>query len=163
MTETEVGKLEVGMPGRARLANGEAMEGKLRYIASEADEQTRTFEIELEVPNPSGRLAAGASAEIRLSLESIPAHRVSPSVLALADDGTLGVKTVDDQDTVVFVPVDIAKAGEDDVWLTGLPDEVRLITVGQGFVSDGTKVQPVPVDETGRAEEAGDVVWEVAQ
>jgi len=163
VTETEVGKLESGMTGNVRLANGDRMEGKLRYIASEADEQTRTFEIELEVPNPSGRLAAGASAEIRLSLESIPAHRVSPSVLALADDGTLGVKAVDDQDTVVFFPVDIAKAGEDDVWLTGLPDPVRLITVGQGFVSDGAKVQPVPVDESGRAEEAGQVVSEIAR
>ena len=163
VTETEVGKLESGMTGIARLANGDLMEGKLRYIASEADEQTRTFEVELEVPNPSGRLAAGASAEIRLSLESIPAHRVSPSVLALADDGTLGVKTVDDQDTVVFFPVDIARAGENDVWLTGLPKTVRLITVGQGFVSDGAKVQPIPVDESGRAEEAGQVVSEAAQ
>ena len=163
VTETEVGKLEVGMPGSVRLANGNRIEGKLRYIASEADEQTRTFEIELEVPNPSGRMAAGASAEIRLSLESIPAHRVSPSVLALADDGTLGVKTVDDQDMVVFFPVDIAKAGENDVWLTGLPEQVRLITVGQGFVSDGTKVQPVPVDESGRADESGQIVSEVVR
>ena len=163
VTETEVGKLQSGMTGIVRLANGDRMEGKLRYIASEADEQTRTFEIELEVPNPSGRLAAGASAEIRLSLESIPAHRVSPSVLALADDGTLGVKTVDDQDTVVFLPVDIARAGENDVWLTGLPETVRLITVGQGFVSDGAKVQPVPVDESGRAEETGQVVSEAVQ
>ncbi len=84
-------------------------------------------------------------------------------MLALADDGTLGVKTVDDQDTVVFLPVDIARAGENDVWLTGLPETVRLITVGQGFVSDGAKVQPIPVDESGRAEETGQVVSEAVQ
>jgi len=163
VTETEVGKLEPGMLGRIRLANGDQVEGKLGYIASEADEQTRTFEVELEVPNPTGRLAAGVSAEIRLSVERVPAHRVSPSVLALADDGTLGVKTVDDQNTVMFLPVDIAKADENDVWLTGLPKAVRLIIVGQGFVSDGTKVQPVPVDESGNASENGQVVSEVVQ
>jgi len=84
-------------------------------------------------------------------------------VLALADDGTLGVKTVDDQNTVMFLPVDIAKADENDVWLTGLPKAVRLIIVGQGFVSDGTKVQPVPVDESGNASENGQVVSEVVQ
>ncbi len=163
VTETEVGRLETGMIGKVRLADGERVEGKLRYIASQADEQTRTFEVELEVPNPDGRLTAGVSAEIRLLLERAPAHQVSPSVLALADDGTLGVKAVDDQDEVVFLPVDIAKADQNNVWLTGLPENVRLIVVGQGFVTDGQKVRPVLVDGNGDAGEAGTVVSEAAQ
>ncbi|MDH3663837.1 MAG: efflux RND transporter periplasmic adaptor subunit, partial [Alphaproteobacteria bacterium] len=163
VTETQVGKLETGMNGQIRLATGDKVEGVLRYIASQADEQTRTFEIELEVPNPNGRLTAGISAEIRLSLERIPAHRVSPSVLTLADDGALGVKTVDDRDVVVFLPVNIAKADQNHVWLTGLPKEVRLITVGQGFVSDGAKVRPVPVDDSGDVGDRGTVVSEADQ
>ncbi|MEZ5931380.1 MAG: efflux RND transporter periplasmic adaptor subunit [Alphaproteobacteria bacterium] len=163
VTETEVGVLEPGMSGRARLATGDEIEGKLRYVASEADAQTRTFEIELEVPNPGGRLAAGVSAEIRLAVEHVPAHRVSPSVLTLADDGTLGVTTVDARDVVMFRPVEIAKADQNQVWLTGLPDRVRLIVVGQGFVSDGAKVQPVPVEDGGKAGETGQVVSEAAQ
>lgn len=166
VTETEVGKLEAGMPGAIRLATGDEVEGKLRYVASRANEQTRTFEIELEVPNPSGRLSAGISAEIRLVLERVLAHRVSPSVLTLADDGTLGVKSVDDDDVVIFLPVEIARADRNEVWLTGLPEEVRLITVGQGFVSDGAKVRPVPVDASGPVDEsgeAGQVVSEAAR
>ena len=163
VTETEVGKLETGMPGSIRLATGESVKGTLRYIASQADDQTRTFEIELEVPNPGGRVTAGVSAEIRLSVERVPAHRVSPSVLALADDGTLGVKTVDEQDVVVFLPVEIIKADQNEMWLAGLPDDVRVIIVGQGFVSDGTKVRPVPVDDSGEAGEMGAVVSEAVQ
>ena len=163
VTETEVAKLEVGMQGSVRLATGDQAEGRLRYVASRADEQTRTFQIELEIPNPAGRLAAGISAEIRLSIERVPAHQVSPSILALADDGTLGVKTVDEQDTVVFVPVAIAKADQNDVWLTGLPKEVRLIIVGQGFVNDGAKVQPVLVDDGENAGENGQVVSEAVR
>lgn len=163
VTETEVGKLQQGMPGTARLATDDRVEGTLRYVATEADERTRTFEVELEVPNPEGRFAAGVSAEIRLEIDSIPAHRVSPSVLALADDGTLGVKTVDDRDVVVFLPVEIAKADTNEVWLTGLPEQVRLITVGQGFVSDGTKVRPVPIDGSGETDERGPVVSEAAR
>lgn len=161
--ETEVGKLEAGMAGSVRLASGETAEGKLRYVASRADEATRTFEIELEVPNPDGRLASGISAEIRLAVERIPAHATSPSVLTLGDDGTLGVKTVNDQDDVVFMPVDIVKADDDQVWLTGLPEKVRLITVGQGFVRDGTKVVPVPVDEGGEVGANGQVVSEAVR
>ncbi len=163
VTETEIAKLEVGMRGSIRLATGELAEGELRYVASRADEQTRTFEIELEVPNPTGRLAAGVSAEIRLAIERVPAHRISPSVLTLADDGTLGVKTVDEQDLVDFIPVDIAKADQNNVWLTGLPKEVRLIVVGQGFVSDGAKVRPVLVDDREKAGEDGQVVSEAVR
>lgn len=163
VTETDIGKVKTGMATTARLAGGDHVDGVVTYIASQANEQTRTFEIEIEVPNPTGRLAAGASAEIRLALERVSAHQVSPSVLTLADDGTLGVKTVNASNHVVFMPVDIAKADDNHVWLTGLPATVRLITVGQGFVSDGVEVVPVLIDDEGKTDETGQVVSEVAQ
>lgn len=157
--ETEVGKLKPGMPGVARLATGETVSGKLRYIASRADERTRTFSIELEVPNVSEHLATGVSAELRIAVERVLAHRVSPSALTLSDAGALGVKTVDGNDRVVFQPVEIARSDEDSVWLTGLPEEIRLITVGQGFVAAGSLVRPVPMSEDG----VGPVVSEAVQ
>jgi multidrug efflux system membrane fusion protein len=73
---------------------------------------------------------------------------VSPAILALADDGTLGVKTVDEDGTVVFRPVTIVEDGPDGVWLAGLPERVTFITVGQEFVTDGQKVIGVPEAET---------------
>lgn len=159
--ETEVGKLEAGMSGIARLATGQTVSGKLRYIGSQADEQTRTFPIELEVPNEDGRLAVGVSAELRIAAERLLAHQVSPSVLSLNDEGDLGVKTVDHANRVVFMPVDIARADDRSVWLTGLPRNVRLITVGQGFVRDGSLVRPVSVPATTTA--PNPIVSEVAQ
>jgi membrane fusion protein, multidrug efflux system len=143
--ETEVGRLQVGMPGVARLATGQTVSGKLRYIGSQADAKTRTFPIELEVTDADGRLVAGVSAELKIAAERLLAHQLSPSVLALNDEGILGVKTVDHGDRVVFVPVDIARADDESVWLTGLPRNVRVITVGQGFVRDGSPVRPVLV------------------
>jgi multidrug efflux system membrane fusion protein len=157
--ETEVGRLEVGMTGVARLATGETVSGRVRYVASQADEQTRTFDIELEVPNAGGRQAVGVSAELRIAVETVLAHRVSPSTLTLSDEGVLGVKTVDTDDVVVFQPVQIARADKDQVWLTGLPKRIRLITVGQGFVRDGSKVQPVPTSENA----IGPVISEAVQ
>ncbi len=145
--ETEVGDLRPGMPGLARLATGEVVRGKLRYVASRADEETRTFAIELEVANPAGRLHAGVSAELSIAAERLLAHRAPPSALVLNDEGVLGVKTVDQNDLVVFRPVDIVRADDDAVWLTGLPSEILLITVGQGFVREGNPVRPVPVTD----------------
>ncbi len=157
--ETEVGKLKVGMPGVARLATGQTVRGKLRYIGSQADEQTRTFSVEMEVAGTDVRFAAGASAELRIFAEQFLAHRVQPSALSLSDEGDLGVKTVNETDEVVFMPVDIVRAEEHSVWLTGLPEQVRVITVGQGFVRDGSDVLPVLTEET----LPNPVVSEVAQ
>ena len=143
VAEVDTRGLRVGMPGEAELVTGERVAGRVRYVAHEADAATRTFRLELEVPNPGHRLPAGTSAVIRLPLEPVPAHEVSSAALVLNDAGALGVQTVDDAGVVRFHAASIARAGPDSVWLTGLPERLRLITVGQGFVRPGQKVVPV--------------------
>lgn len=147
VTELQVGGLAPGMRGVALLATGEAVEGRIRYVASESHETTRTFRVELEVPNPTGRLTAGVSAQLRLQQEPVPGHRVSSALLALDDSGRLGIKTVDEDDIVRFHPAEIARADAEAVWLTGLPEELRLITVGQGFVRPGERVRAMPAPD----------------
>ncbi len=142
--ETEVGRLQLGMPGTARLVTGEVVQGHLSYIANQADPGTRTFAVELEVANPNGRFNAGASAELRITYERLGAHRVSPALLTLNDAGALGIKAIDADDRVVFHPAYVVRAEADAVWLAGLPAELTLITVGQGFVRPGDRVQPMP-------------------
>jgi multidrug efflux system membrane fusion protein len=147
VAEAEVGRLAVGMPGKARLITGQTVTGKLRYVGSRADPATRTFEVELEVANPDGRFAAGVSAELSIVHERAQAHRVPASLLSLDDDGVLGVKAVDDDNRVVFHPVDLVRAEADAVWLGGLPERLRLITVGQGFVRAGDAVRAISEDD----------------
>jgi multidrug efflux system membrane fusion protein len=103
---------------------------------------TRTFAVELEVPNPDGALPAGVTAEIQISGGTVMAHKISPSLLNLETDGTIGVKTLDDQDRVIFNPVAIARSQTDGIWVTGLPENARIITVGQGYVLVGQIVDP---------------------
>ena len=146
--ERSVGNLEAGMPGRARLITGQEVEGKIRYLESAANPATRTFTVELEVPNPGRRFAAGVSAELRIVWDRVPGHRIASSLLGLNDEGVLGVKSVDDEGLVRFHQVEVVQADDDSIWVAGLPDEVTLITVGQAFVRAGDQVRPVP--ETGR-------------
>jgi membrane fusion protein, multidrug efflux system len=138
--ETMVGRLEVGKPGTAVLADGRTVAGRLRYVASRADADTRTYRVELEVANPGGRLPAGMSARLVIREPEVAAHRVSAAALVLADDGTIGIKAVDEGGTVRFFPAVIAKAETDAVWLAGLPARLQVITTGQGFVAAGEKV-----------------------
>lgn len=143
VAEVDARGLRAGMSGEAQLVGGERVAGRVRYVAHEADSATRTFRLELEVANPGNRLPAGTSAVIRLPLEPVPAHEVSSAALVLDDAGTLGVQAVDDEGMVRFHAASIARSGPDSVWLTGLPERLRLITVGQGFVRPGQKVVPV--------------------
>jgi len=138
----EVTELAVGGRGAAVLVNGTLVNGVIRYLAPVADENTRTFRVELEVPNPNG-IRAGLTAELQLNGSRILAHDISPSLLTLADDGTVGVKTVNSRNQVDFYPVEIAGSSEDGILVTGLPETVTVITVGQGFVTVGQQVDPV--------------------
>lgn len=148
VSEDEVSLLRLGQPGSARLIDGQLRQGRIRYIASEADEQTRTYVVELEIDNPDGRLTAGTSAQLRLPLEEVSAHELEPAVLTLDAAGDFGIKSVDASNRVQFHRADIVRNESGRVWLSGLPPELRIITVGQGFVSAGDSV--VVEDEPSR-------------
>jgi multidrug efflux system membrane fusion protein len=141
--EREVHSLSVGNSGAAQLVDGTTVDGTIRYLSPVADENTRTFQVELAVPNPDGDLRAGMTAELKLSAEEITAHSLSASALALADDGTVGVKAVDADNRVRFYPVEIVGTSPDGISVTGLPRELGIISLGQGFVVDGQLVEAV--------------------
>ena len=144
VTQQDRHHVEVGAPGDALLITGERVDGTVRYVASESDDTTRTFRVELEVANPDGTLVAGVSAEIHLPLPATAAHHVSPALLALDEQGRLGIKTVSDAGVVEFHSTEILRAEASGVWVSGLPDPVRVITVGHGFVRAGQRVIAVP-------------------
>jgi multidrug efflux system membrane fusion protein len=154
INERDIGALAVGSTGRARVLAGPEVEGRIRYLAPVADESTRSFRVELEIPNPDSSLKVGTSAELLLGAESITAHEVSSGLLTLADDGTVGVKIVEGGNRVRFVAVEIAEATGGRALVTGLPAEARIITVGQGFVVDGQIV--TPVEESADLSQAAD-------
>jgi multidrug efflux system membrane fusion protein len=139
--ESVVGRLQVGEEGTALLADGRALEGRVRYVATQAEPATRTFRVELEVPNPGGeRFPAGMSARVVLRESEEPAHRISAASLVLADDGRVGVKAVDETGRVAFHPARIVRSETDAVWLGGLPERLRVIVTGGGFVAAGEVV-----------------------
>ncbi|MBW3694188.1 efflux RND transporter periplasmic adaptor subunit [Vibrio sp. T187] len=126
-----------------RLLGGNIVEGKLRYISRVSSVSTNTFPIEIEIPNPDRQLPAGVSAELALNLETQPAIKITPAMLALDESGNLGVKTVSTnggKQTVSFIGIQLVKAEQDGVWLTGLGSQADIVTVGQGFVRDGDEV-----------------------
>jgi len=139
-----MGQLSVGQTATVRFVTGRQGEGVIRYISATADTATRTFRIEVEVPNPDGSLIAGISGELRIPVETVSTHFLSPALLTLDSEGVLGIKVVNGDERVEFYPVSIVRAGTKGVWVAGLPEQARLITVGQGFVQAGEQVTAVP-------------------
>lgn len=147
LSEFDARYVNVGDTAEATLATGEAVKGKIRYVAPVADEATRTFGVELEVDNTDGKLRVGGTAVLQIPAEEIMAHRVAPSLLTLDDAGNIGVKIVATDAVVRFVAADIALSSDNGVWLAGLPESITLITVGQGYVEDGAVVETVFEDD----------------
>ena len=143
VSERQVDRLATGGPGEVRLITGQRVEGRIRFIARVAEPATRTFPVEIELANPDHAIPAGMTAEVTLPLETVAAHLVSPGVLSLADDGSLGVKLVGEDDRVRFAPVTVIANGADGLWLAGLPQEAVLIVVGHEFVVAGQPVEAV--------------------
>lgn len=134
--------IKVGQPADVAFITGDTAQGEVRFVATSADAETRTFTARVEVPNADGAIPAGISAQLRIPTGEEVAHFVSPAILSLDTDGTLGIKTVTGDDTVAFHEIAIVRAQTDGIWVAGLPDEVRIISVGQGFVNDGEVVDP---------------------
>jgi len=144
VTEQEVGYIRPGLIGVARLVTGKAATGSIRFVSSSASDLTRTFTVELEIPNDDGAVVEGITAEMKLKVGTVQAHKVTPAVLTLSKDGRVGVKSIDAGNRVQFHPIKIVGEDRDGMWLTGLPDQLQLITIGQEFVAVGQKVDPVP-------------------
>jgi multidrug efflux system membrane fusion protein len=143
VNERRVAQIEPGTEATAELVTGERVEGTVAFVAREANDRTRTFEIEMQVPNPDAALRDGVTAQMTVPLKQRVSHFVSPSILTLNDRGQVGVKVLGEDNRVRFRAVDILADKPDVVWITGLPETVTFITLGQNFVTVGQKVKPV--------------------
>lgn len=145
-------RIQNGQSAQVTFITGEEREGRVTFVGTSASAETRTFLAEVEVANEDGAIPAGISAEIRIPTGLTSAHFITPSVVSLAPDGATGVKVVE-EDKVVFREIQAVRAEVDGIWVTGLPDEVQIITIGQGFVRDGEVIDPRPEISSGAAEE----------
>ncbi|MEM9550990.1 MAG: efflux RND transporter periplasmic adaptor subunit [Pseudomonadota bacterium] len=145
--ETEVNKVKIGTTAEARLATGQQVSGMVRFLSRSADETTRTFLVEIAVPNEDLSIRDGQTADIVISAEGVEAHMLPQSALTLNNDGTLGVRVVDAENVVDFMPVNVIRDTVEGVWLSGLGASADVIVIGQDFVTAGVAVAPTYRDQ----------------
>ncbi|WP_409525407.1 efflux RND transporter periplasmic adaptor subunit [Nitrincola sp. MINF-07-Sa-05] len=141
--QQQVADLTPGLDVTVTLLNGQQLSGKLTFIASLADSNTRSFRIEASIDNPDRLRVAGASATVSISLPRQQAHRISPALLALNNEGLPGLYAVDDEQRVRFMPLRLLSIDNEGAWAGGLPEELEVITLGAGFASEGEQVEAI--------------------
>ena len=149
--EAQIDRLGEGALAGARLSNGDEVTGRVTFLSRSADPATRTFRVEVTVPNPDLRIRDGMSADILIAAEATRGHLVPGSAMTLDDRGRLGLRVLEEGDRVGFAPVTVLRDSPQGFWVSGLPDSVEVIVVGHEFVRDGVRVDPV-------RREAGDAV-----
>ncbi|MFN4099396.1 MAG: efflux RND transporter periplasmic adaptor subunit [Pararhodobacter sp.] len=151
--EAQIDRLAVGAMAGAQLSNGRQVQGQVTFLARAADPATRTFRVEVTVPNPELALRDGLSADILVAATATRGHLVPGSALTINDEGVLGLRLVDDESRTYFRPVTVLRDAPQGFWVSGLPAEADVIVVGHEYVTDGVSVRVTRRDEAGAGEQ----------
>lgn len=140
VSEVDIGHVTTGAKAKVKLVNGTEMEGTLRFVAREASVETRTFPVEIELPNPGNILPSGMTTEVELFATPARTVTVPRSVITLSDKGEVGLRVVGKDNVARFIAVGILDDTETGLVVTGVPEDVRIIVAGQDLVRDGEQV-----------------------
>lgn len=159
VVEKDVKKLSVGMPAQVEVDAfpGEKFRGKVARVAPVFDPQTRTAEMEIEVPNPGFRLKPGMYARVDLTIDSRENAMTVPSNAVVDVEGKTGVfvagsapqqasnppaeGTAGQPLTARFQPVETGiRDGQQVEIRAGLAENARVITTGATALRDGDRI-----------------------
>ena len=138
--EYDINKVRVDQNVNLELVTGQKIKGKLTFVSKSASPDTRTFSVESQIDNLDGAIKDGLTANMTIEIDKVNAHKISPSILLLNDEGKLGIRIVQKGNFAKFVEIIILEDSEEGLWVTGIPEKVEIIIQGQGFVEDDQEV-----------------------
>jgi len=146
--EAEIKSIVKGQNVSINLVTGETINSRLSFVSKSATPSTRSFRVEAEVENPNGLIRDGITATMQINTNKILATKISPSIMLLSDSGSLGVRVVNDDAVVEFIPIKILEDTQDGIWVKGIKNSSNLIVRGQGYVENGQQVNPIPATKS---------------
>tara|TARA_A100001015_G_C15043768_1_gene741812 strand:- start:3562 stop:4842 length:1281 start_codon:yes stop_codon:yes gene_type:complete len=141
IAQTNIGKIKIADPVKISFVGLPETYGVVGKIAAIANKATRTFNVEIDLDNSDGLLRAGMTAEAEVIIGEVEAFKVSPAHLNVKDDGQLTVKTVNTQNRVIIVPVNLVRTAGNFAFISGLKEDSLLLTEGQAFLNSGELVK----------------------
>lgn len=159
VVERDIKQLATGMPAQVEVDAfpGEQFTGKVARIAPIFDPQTRTAEMEIEIPNPGFRLKPGMYARVSLTIDSRQNALTVPTNAVVIVDGREGVfvagaatQPAADPGAQPGAPAPLTakfqavqtgiRDGEQVEIVSGLTDDAQVVTTGATALRDGDKI-----------------------
>jgi RND family efflux transporter MFP subunit len=137
------------MPAAVRfdVLDGQSFEGEVRYVGASVDPRTRTFPIEVEVPNPGGRIKPEMIATISLARSELQGVIVVPqeALVRTAEGFRVFVAEGAEGDRIArAVDVEVGPGAGNEVVITaGLEAGDELVVVGQQQLAGGDRIRIV--------------------
>jgi multidrug efflux system membrane fusion protein len=86
------------------------------------------------------------TAEADVIIGEVRAVKISPAHLNVKDDGQLTVNVLNEQNRVKIIPVDLVRTAGNFAFISGIEDDIILLTAGQAFLSTGELVKYSLID-----------------
>jgi len=152
--ERYVGEIEKGTPVEARFQSSAigTVSGSVSFVGSTLDPDSRTFPIEVTLPNTEGTLKPEMVAQLRLRRSVVDNALVIPRVAVLRDEMGTDVYTVrrfsDSLGVAQNQTVELgSQYGPRAVVSSGLNEDDRVIVVGQNNIAEGDTVNVVQMHD----------------
>jgi multidrug efflux system membrane fusion protein len=143
ISERDIDAVKIAGNASGVLADGSRLEGKISFIGMQSDDSTRTYRLEVQIPNEDNAIRSGLTAQIELPTAQVYAHLISPALMALDTAGNVGIRTLSEDNVVIWNDIEIIDDDDNGAWILGLQDVARIITVGQELVVPGEQVDAV--------------------
>ena len=139
--QARIADISIGDRAAVEIIGHGMVSGTVSKIASTANSATRTFTVEVSLPNTNGALRAGMSAEASITIDSVQAFKISPAHLNVDEDGQLTAKVVDADNKVATKAVSLVRSSGNSAYISGLADGTIVLAAGQAFLSEGEVVR----------------------
>lgn len=146
LSQNQISQVKLGQKAYGVFNSGHRVDGEVTFIAQKADENTKTYKVEIIV-NKKGdkfRVIEGLTIQIHIPTQQVSVYKVPHSAMIIADDGRVGVRTVNKENIVKFYESKLIQDSHDYqlVTLNGIKNEdLDLIVRGQIDVQDGLSVE----------------------
>jgi len=142
VTEDIINKIKVGdkVKVNVKVASNNAFDGTISSISPVADTKTQTYLVEIRIQNDTGMIKGGMFAEIRIAVDKA-VNALAVPLESIIDDG--GRKVVYITDGNKAIKREITTGYSDGILvqvLQGIKDNESVVSKGQTYLQDGTKV-----------------------
>jgi len=158
LSQNQIAKVKLDQKAYGIFNDGHRVDGVVSFIAQKADENTKTYKMEVTVKRKTDafKVREGLTIKIFIPSADVNVYKVPHSAMVITDDGKVGVRIVNEENIVEFKESTLIKDSHDFQYVSlesvSEKQTVNLITRGQVDVQDGMTVEVSFSDENKTAQ-----------